>query len=122
MRFARTIKTVWYGGLDLAFTRDMCAYVRVGWQDGELHAIPRFWMPGEGLRERERIDRNPYTRWAKEGILEAVPGGTVDFALVAGEILRDIQEKTGNPNCIRSIWHGCIRTRHVGSGREETRF
>ena len=85
--------TVWYGGLDLAFSRDMCAYVRVGWQDGELHVLPRYWMPGDGLRDRERIDRTPYTRWAKEGILEAVPGATVDFALVAAEILKDLKEK-----------------------------
>ena len=84
---------IWYGGLDLAFSRDMCAYVRVGWQDGELHALPRYWMPGDGLRDRERIDRTPYTRWQREGVLEVVPGGTVDFALVASEILKDIREK-----------------------------
>ena len=84
--------TIWYGGLDLAMKRDMCAYVRVGWQDGKLHAIPRYWFPGEGLIDRERIDRTPYTRWQREGILEAVPGGTVDFALVASEILKDLRE------------------------------
>ena len=90
--------TIWYAGLDLSATRDLTAYVRVAWREDEedgtkhLHCIPRFFLPGENILEKERVDRQPYTKWAKKGYLSLIPGPTVDYTSVADIILKDIHD------------------------------
>ena len=82
---------MWYGGLDLGHSRDLTAYVRVGKSAGEWHCHSRFWLPSEGLRERSKLDRQPYDRWAKEGFIELVPGPIVDYGPLADAILSDMR-------------------------------
>ena len=86
---------VWYAGLDLSATQDLTAYVRVGWQIDEngqskVHCIPRFFLPADGIREKARKDRSPYTKWVKEGYLELIPGAVVDYKSIAKIIIDDI--------------------------------
>ena len=90
-------EATWYGGLDLSQTIDLTAYVRVSWQlnpetgDMELHCIPMFFLPSDTLLERERQDRQPYTKWAKQGYIHAIPGPTVNYRAVAEIILAHIR-------------------------------
>jgi phage terminase large subunit-like protein len=48
-------------------------------QDGGLRALPFFWIPEEGAKQRERRDRVPYPQWIKQGLIEATPGEVIDY-------------------------------------------
>jgi phage terminase large subunit-like protein len=74
---------VW-GGLDLSECNDLTAFVAVAPVDGVWHVKPTFWLPGEGLRERARLDRVPYDIWARDGKLVAIDGArSVEYEYVA---------------------------------------
>ena len=60
-----------FGGLDLSATTDLTAFaVLVEGTDLYVWAF----LPEEGILERERRDRVPYTTWAREGSLILTPG------------------------------------------------
>jgi len=72
-----------FAGLDLSSVSDLTAFVPMA-PDGDIwHVRPTFWLPGDGLREKARLDKVPYDVWHSEGYLEATPGHTVDYAFVA---------------------------------------
>lgn len=72
-----------YGGLDLSETSDLTALVLIAPVDGIWHVKPTFWLPGENLAEKARIDRVPYDVWRNQGFLQTTPGKTVDYEYVA---------------------------------------
>jgi phage terminase large subunit-like protein len=74
-------------GLDLSARTDLTAAVAVWEQDERWHVACRFWTPREGLRERAQVDRVPYDVWVRDGHLITTPGRTVDYAVVAADIL-----------------------------------
>lgn len=81
---------VCYGGLDLASTSDLAAFVLVFPPEDEgdpHHLVSRFWCPEDGIRERSRRDKVPYEDWARMGILTPTPGNVVDYARIRADIL-----------------------------------
>ena len=46
-----------------------------------------FWLPDDGLAERERGDGVPYGLWAEQGYLELTPGRVVDYEPVEQSVL-----------------------------------
>lgn len=72
-----------YVGLDLSAVTDLTAAVVVGLYDGAWQVWPTFWLPEDGLRDRAREDRVPYDIWHKQGLLETVPGRSIDYAFIA---------------------------------------
>lgn len=79
-----------YGGLDLASTTDIAAWVLVfPADDGTFDVLPHFWIPEEGMRERVRRDRVPYDLWERQGFLTATPGAVIDYGAIEEHILRD---------------------------------
>ena len=82
-----------FGGLDLSAVNDLTAFVRVSWVNSVLQARATFWLPENGIEERARKDRVPYDVWAKEGLINLVPGGTVDYDYVAPVVLRAIKQE-----------------------------
>ena len=55
--------------------------------------LPFFWTPEDGLMEREKRDKAPFTYWRDHGYLEAKPGKTIDYGWIAqkiGELLSEI--------------------------------
>jgi phage terminase large subunit-like protein len=76
-----------WGGLDLASTTDLTAFVLVvPDEDAGYAVLPYFWLPREGLRRRAARDRVPYEQWAAEGWLEVTEGEVVDYALIRARI------------------------------------
>lgn len=76
-----------FGGLDLSMKNDLSALVLVAsGSDRVWHTISRFWTPKDNIKERSSRDRVPYDVWAKQGHLIAVPGVTIDYEYIAGEI------------------------------------
>jgi phage terminase large subunit-like protein len=74
-----------FGGLDLANTRDITAFVLV-FPDRGYDVLPFFWVPQEGVRERSRKDRVPYDVWVRDGLIEATPGNVTDYDVIRGRI------------------------------------
>ncbi len=66
---------------------DLTAFVLVGLDaDGYWNVHPYFWTPAKGLAEKSRKDRVPYDVWVSQGLLRALPGASISYAMVAAEI------------------------------------
>lgn len=77
-----------YGGLDLASTSDVAAFVMVfPMDDGTYHVVPRFWIPRDNMIERSRRDRVPYDAWARDGYITATPGNVIDHGRIIADIV-----------------------------------
>lgn len=76
-----------WAGLDLSASRDLTALALVfAADDGSFDIVPFFWLPADGLVDREDQDRVPFTRWRDEGFLLTCPGRTIDPEAVALKI------------------------------------
>lgn len=76
-----------FGGLDLAATTDLAAFVLVfPGSDGVCTTVPNFWIPREGARAHQRKDRLPYEAWMDQGLLEVTPGKVIDYAAIRRKI------------------------------------
>ena len=77
-----------WAGLDLASTTDIAALVLVFPDDeGGYDVLPRFWIPAENARAREKRDRVPYPQWITEGHVTATPGDVIDFDQIRADIV-----------------------------------
>lgn len=77
-----------YGGLDLAETTDLCAFVLAALYQGVWHYRAWFWKPEATLRDHVKRDRAPYDVWADEGFIFTTPGVAVDYEYVAHDLAR----------------------------------
>jgi phage terminase large subunit-like protein len=77
-----------YGGLDLAATRDLTAFVLVWPIEDLVYVHPWFWLPEDGLEDRCRRDNVRYDVWRDEGLLELTPGPVTDWRYVTARILQ----------------------------------
>jgi phage terminase large subunit-like protein len=75
-----------YGALDLSEVADLTAMIRMAHCDGVWNVKSNFWLPGDNLREKSRLDRVPYDVWKEEGFLETTPGPTVNYEWVAARL------------------------------------
>ncbi|UHG95310.1 terminase large subunit [Pseudomonas sp. 7-41] len=78
MRMLRNRRCV--GGLDLASTTDLTAFVLLFWpapHDPHWRVLPYFWIPDDDLQGREDRDKVPYAMWVKHGHLETTPGRAI---------------------------------------------
>lgn len=74
-----------YMGIDLSSTIDMSAagLVFPPWgDDPNWYLLPHFWIPEDGLVDRERRDRAPYGLWAEQGLLTLTPGSVIDYSYI----------------------------------------
>ena len=69
-----------YGGLDLSQTTDMCALVLYWPHNGAV--LPYFWLPEEGLTDRDRKEGGHYRTWRNTGLLETTPGKAINFRAI----------------------------------------
>lgn len=81
-----------YGGLDLASTSDVAAFVLVfpseAGDDERYQVLARFWIPEEGMQERSRRDRVPYDAWVRDGLITATAGNVIDYEYIVRDIER----------------------------------
>lgn len=71
-----------FGGLDLASTTDIAAFVLCFPPEDEgepYRLLPFFWIPSDGLLDRVRRDRVPYDAWLRDGEMYATPGNVIDY-------------------------------------------
>lgn len=75
-----------FAGLDMSITTDLSAFVAIFHKDEKIYVIPRFWVPKENARKRERRDKVPYLTWANQGLIKLTEGNTVDYDVVRADI------------------------------------
>lgn len=69
--------------VDMSTTTDLTAVVAcIAGDDGELHILPHFFVPGDNLRTRAHRDGVPYPQWATEGFITPTPGNVIDYRAV----------------------------------------
>ncbi len=79
-----------YGGLDLATTKDLCAWVLIfPDSDGTFDVLARFWCPRAAVESRTKSGRAPYEQWVRTGMIEATPGNVVDYDAIRDQVLAD---------------------------------
>ncbi|MBF0892721.1 terminase large subunit [Gluconobacter sp. LMG 1744] len=82
-------------GVDLGWTEDMTALVNVyeklidegegNWRK-HYYVYPRYFSPSRLI---ESGSKPKYTMWEKEGLLETIPGDTVDYQVLQEEIFKE---------------------------------
>jgi phage terminase large subunit-like protein len=73
-----------YAGLDLSQTTDMCALVLYWPHSGAV--FPYFWLPEEGLLDRDRKEGGHYRAWRDADLLETTPGKAINFGAIIHKI------------------------------------
>ena len=84
-----------YGGLDLASSIDITAFVLVfppipG--DDKYYVLPYFWVPEENMTVRVRRDHVPYDIWERKGFLKTTEGNVIHYGFIEKFIVDDIGE------------------------------
>ena len=80
-----------YGGLDLAQTIDLSAFVLVfppETENDKAVILAKFYCPEENILKRSRVDKVPYDIWRQQGHLIATPGESVDLRYIRNDILQ----------------------------------
>lgn len=82
-----------YAGLDMAATQDICAFVMIFPQpDGTYRLWPKFWVPSEANRKRERTNKSRIDHWIKQGYITEHEGDEVEFDFVRRDIV-DLKDR-----------------------------
>ncbi len=76
-------------GIDLSSRQDITASVKVFERGDGYVLLPRFYMPEEGILEREKLDRVPYTTWASAGFITLTPGPVIDYDYMQRDLEAD---------------------------------
>lgn len=79
-------------GMDLSSSQDitalaLCFLPRKG--DDRFRFFYRFFVPEEGLLERERRDQVPYSHWVEHGLIYTTPGDVIDYDFIEDQIAED---------------------------------
>jgi len=86
-----------YLGLDLSSVLDVCALAGAWWADeGVIDLAWWFWIPEEGIKEKEEQWRVPLRAWIAEGWLIQVPGRSVNYRYIRGLITGLDYDEDGN--------------------------
>jgi len=81
-----------YGGLDLASTDDIAAFVLVfpppeDEPNGEYFVLPHFWIPEDNMLRRAKKDHVLYAQWARDGHLHTTQGNIIHYDFIQREII-----------------------------------
>lgn len=101
-----------YGGLDMATTFDIAAFVLAFPRPGErVRLLPFFFLPEDVIMERWQRDKVPYPQWVEEGLIELTPGDAIDYDYIRDRVIElatvyDIKEIGFDPyNAIATSQH-----------------
>ena len=69
-----------YAGLDLSTTLDMSALCLYWPHSGAV--LPFFWLPAEGLLDRDRKEHGHYRQWKEADLIETTPGKAINYQAI----------------------------------------
>ncbi|SOE08498.1 phage terminase large subunit-like protein [Hoeflea halophila] len=91
-------------GVDLSRSGDLTAIV-AAWRhdDGRISLHPWFFLPGDGIEEKARLEQVPYTRWRDDGLLNVIDGPVIEPDAIADKIIDicgtyDVREVVFDPS------------------------
>ena len=79
-----------YGGLDLANTTDLAAFVLTFPSEDEdepNQVLPFFWIPADNIHDRVMRDGVKYDQWVKDGYIFTTEGNIIDHQAIIKKIL-----------------------------------
>lgn len=76
-----------WGGLDLASTRDLCAFRLVWKVDGIYYTYGRRWVPAWAVAQRTERGTIPYAGWVESGLIHQTDGDVADYAVIEEDVL-----------------------------------
>jgi phage terminase large subunit-like protein len=105
-------------GMDPSQRNDLTALGAV-WRklDGSFVARVSYWKPRDGLADAEVADKAPYRQWAESGLLNVVPGRTIDLGFVVNEV-RDLRAE----HDVRALAFDLAHFRGFRDAADETGF
>jgi phage terminase large subunit-like protein len=106
-----------YAGLDLSSRTDLTAVALVFPDDDDgVTVLPFFFVPGDNVAQREKVDHVPYRQWIKEGLILTTPGNVVDQGFIR-EFLNDLGAKYSIQELAFDPWNATkIATELMGDG------
>tara|TARA_Y100000401_G_scaffold5734_1_gene3881 strand:+ start:1736 stop:3280 length:1545 start_codon:yes stop_codon:yes gene_type:complete len=81
-----------WGGLDLASTRDISAFVLVFKKDEKFIILPKFFIPEDNAYKRYEKDKIDYPTWIRQGYIDGTNGDVCDYEYIKKTIM-DLGEK-----------------------------
>ena len=75
-----------WGGLDLASTRDLTAFVLLFNVDGKFVFIPYIFIPEENAKKRSERDGVDYVTWLRDGHVYGTTGDVTDYNFIKEKI------------------------------------
>lgn len=101
-----------YGGLDLASTRDMCAFRLVWVIDGRTYTHGLRWVPESAIAYRTERGTVPYASWVAAGLIKQTEGNTTDYAIIEQDI-KDVCEKFNVQQIAFDSWNASDLTNRL---------
>jgi len=74
-------------GLDLASTTDLTALAQIDRYEDHIYFRPRFWIPSLKVEERERSNKQRYSKWVEAGYLKVTDTAYTDYDTVHDDII-----------------------------------
>lgn len=75
-------------GVDLSATTDITSVnLEFPLHDGRYAWLNHCFLPEDGILDKERRDKVPYTAWAREGYITLTPGPTIDYDWIQSYIM-----------------------------------
>lgn len=108
------------GGLDLASTEDIAAFVLYF---PEVRAVlPFFWVPMENAAKRTKKDNVPYESWIRQGAIERTDIAGIDYDTIRKRI-NELREEFSFSSIAMDRWNAAqIKTQLEGDGFEMVPF
>jgi phage terminase large subunit-like protein len=78
-----------WAGLDLANTRDMCAWRLLWLVDGVYYTWGRYWVPSSAVEQRNERGTIRYAPWVQAGYITQTDGDVTDYDVVKRDVLAD---------------------------------
>ena len=80
-----------WAALDLASTRDMCAWRLLWLKDDTWWTWGRYWVPEAQVAQRNERGTVRYAPWVAAGHVQATEGDVVDYRLIESDIVADCE-------------------------------
>ncbi|MBC8266361.1 MAG: terminase large subunit [Flavobacteriales bacterium] len=75
-----------WGGIDLATTRDISAFVLLFKVDNKFKILPFFFVPEDNAKKRSDRDGIDYLSWINQGHIIATPGNVTDYSFIRKKV------------------------------------
>ena len=61
-------------------------------KDDQLHVVPHFWLPEDGLRDKAQSEKVPWDIWADQGYLTTIAGLVIQPEVIARTVAEIAEE------------------------------